>query len=167
MKGAPSGVGIHSPDHLPKELPSAVDIKKRLPKECFQSSVTISMYYVVKDVLLAASAYYLVQYAHSFDNTFLWWTSLFVYWAFQGTFFMAIFLVGHDCGHDSFSNYRWLNEVVGNILHSTLMVPYYMWKLSHRHHHRHTGNFDRDELFYPVKESENSPRMVSKIMSLD
>ena len=36
------------------------------------------------------------------------------------------------------------------------MVPYYPWKLSHRHHHKNTGNIDKDEIFYPVREGRDS-----------
>ena len=36
-----------------------------------------------------------------------------------------------------------------------IMVPYYPWKLSHRHHHKNTGNIDKDEIFYPVRENRD------------
>ena len=34
-------------------------------------------------------------------------------------------------------------------------MPYYPWKLSHRHHHKNTGNIDKDEIFYPVREGRD------------
>ena len=33
-----------------------------------------------------------------------------------------------------------------------IMVPYYPWKLSHKHHHKNTGNIDKEEIFYPIRE---------------
>lgn len=39
----------HSPQ-LPENLPSVVDIKRALPKSCFESRVSTSVYYVVKDI---------------------------------------------------------------------------------------------------------------------
>lgn len=63
-------------------------------------------------------------------------------------------MIGHDCGHESFSNHAWLNDVVGNVMHAFLLCPFYMWKMTHRCHHRFNANLDRDEVFYPVKESE-------------
>ena len=43
---------------------------------------------------------------------------------------------------------------LGNFLHGLIMVPYYPWKMSHHHHHKNTGNIDKDEVFYPVRQSE-------------
>jgi len=35
---------------LPENLPSLVDIKRTLPKSCFESRLTTSMFYLVKDI---------------------------------------------------------------------------------------------------------------------
>lgn len=67
--------------------------------------------------------------------------------------FWALFVVGHDCGHGSFSRYRWLNTVVGHLAHTPILVPYHGWRISHRTHHANTGNIDTDESWYPVDES--------------
>jgi hypothetical protein len=58
-----------------------------------------------------------------------------LYWLAQGTMFWALFVVGHDCGHQSFSPSRTLNDFVGNIVHASIMVPYHGWRVSHRKHH--------------------------------
>jgi hypothetical protein len=50
-----------------------------------------------------------------------------LYWTAQGTMFWALFVLGHDCGHGSFSNNSNLNSVVGHILHSSILVPYHGW----------------------------------------
>jgi len=63
--------------------------------------------------------------------------------------FWSIFVLGHDCGHGSFSRWQWLNDIIGNFLHSLILVPYQMWRLSHRHHHKNTGNYEKDEIFFP------------------
>ncbi|OMO49735.1 Fatty acid desaturase, type 1 [Corchorus olitorius] len=61
----------------------------------------------------------------------------------QGTMFWAIFVLGHDCGHGSFSNNPILNSVVGHILHSSILLPYHGWRISHRTHHQKHGNETR------------------------
>lgn len=42
-----------------------------------------------------------------------------------------------------------MNDTVGLVMHSLLLVPYYSWKHSHRRHHSNTGCLDKDEVFVP------------------
>jgi len=72
----------------------------------------------------------------------------------QGTMFWALFVVGHDCGHGSFSRYRWLNNLIGHLSHTPILVPFHGWRISHRTHHANTGNIDTDESWYPVTETQ-------------
>ena len=152
-KCPPRGVGL-KPQHLPKELPSVIDIKRVIPRHCFNPKVSTSMYYAITDTLLVALTFAAILLIHQVAPPPVWYVTLFLYWCVQGTFFTAIFVIGHDCGHDSFSHYGLLNDIVGTIWHGFLLCPYYMWKLSHRNHHKNNANFDRDEVFYPVKKSE-------------
>jgi hypothetical protein len=52
-----------------------------------------------------------------------------LYWFVQGTIFWAIFVVGHDCGHGSFSDSSRLNYLVGHVMHSLILVPFHGWRL--------------------------------------
>lgn len=81
-----------------------------------------------------------------------WWF-LPIFWFATGTMFWALFVVGHDCGHGSFSRYRWLNHLVGHLSHSPILVPYHGWRISHRTHHANTGNIDTDESWYPISQA--------------
>jgi omega-3 fatty acid desaturase (delta-15 desaturase) len=142
-------------EELPEELPSIIEIKNALPKHCFKSSVPLSMYYAVKDCVQVVLVYLVLCYLSSlFTSPWIHSLLIVLYWAVQGTFFMALFVLGHDCGHSSFSDYPLLNDIVGTITHAFLMVPFYQWKLSHRHHHKNTANVDKDEVFYPVRRSD-------------
>ena len=146
----PKGQGLV--ESLPEDLPSIIDIKKALPTNCFKSSLSLSMYFAIKDLVIAFSLYKLAVLIHSYteDMPALWYATLGLYWFAQSTMGMALFVAGHDCGHGSFSNSSFVNDTMGNVLHSVLMCPYYMWKLSHKHHHKHTANLDKDEVFYPI-----------------
>lgn len=53
--------------------------------------------------------------------------------------FWALFVVGHDCGHQSFSKHKSVNDLVGNIVHASILVPYHGWRISHRTHHANHG----------------------------
>ncbi|KAJ6407725.1 hypothetical protein OIU84_011092 [Salix udensis] len=121
------------------------DIRAAIPKHCWVKDPWKSMSYVVRDVavvfgLAAAAAY--------FSNWVVWP----LYWAAQGTMFWALFVLGHDCGHGSFSNNNKLNSVVGHILHSSILVPYHGWRISHRTHHQNHGHVENDESWHPLPE---------------
>jgi len=149
------GIGLQTP--LPEKLPSAVEIKKSLPKECFDRRLTTSMYYAVVDVVQVAVTFALFYYLINLTSSVLLRSLLIVlYWAIQGTFFTAVFVIGHDCGHGSFSKFPLVNDIVGTLMHGFLWCPYYMWKMTHCCHHKNNCNFDKDEVFYPVKKSEPS-----------
>nr|CAD1841924.1 unnamed protein product [Ananas comosus var. bracteatus] len=66
--------------------------------------------------------------------------------------FWALFVLGHDCGHGSFSNNPKLNSVVGHLLHSSILVPYHGWRISHRTHHQNHGHVENDESWHPLPE---------------
>ena len=53
-------------------------------------------------------------------------------------------------GHQSFSNNKSLNDLVGNIAHASILVPYHGWRVSHRTHHANHGHVENDESWYPV-----------------
>ena len=53
-------------------------------------------------------------------------------------------------GHQSFSNNKALNDLVGHIAHSSIMVPYHGWRISHRTHHANHGHVENDESWHPV-----------------
>ena len=147
---------------IPRNLPSIVDIKRALPQHVFDPHVGTSMYYAVKDIAQMVALFWLAEWIWS-SRLLPVWLLLFLlpaYWLLQGTFFTAMFVIGHDAGHSSFSHYDWLNDVVGNIFHTFLLCPYYCWKLSHRHHHKNTGNIDKDEVFYPVRKKQDSGNYV-------
>lgn len=82
-----------------------------------------------------------------------WWFYP-IFWLAQGTMFWALFVIGHDCGHGSFSKYKWLNNLVGHLSHTVIWVPFHGWRISHRTHHANTGNVETDESWYPITEEK-------------
>lgn len=57
-------------------------------------------------------------------------------------------------GHQSFSNSRTLNDFVGHLAHSSILVPYHGWRVSHRKHHGNHGHVENDESWHPTTKSQ-------------
>ncbi|XP_076896806.1 sn-2 acyl-lipid omega-3 desaturase (ferredoxin), chloroplastic-like [Bidens hawaiensis] len=121
------------------------DIRAAIPKHCWVKDPWRSMSYVARDVAIVLGLAAAVAHL----NTCLLWP---LYWAAQGTMFWALFVLGHDCGHGSFSNNPKLNSVVGHLLHSSILVPYHGWRISHRTHHQNHGHVEHDESWHPLTE---------------
>ncbi|KAL6503763.1 Omega-3 fatty acid desaturase, chloroplastic [Orobanche gracilis] len=121
------------------------DLRAAIPKHCWVRNPWRSMSYVVRDVCVVLGLAAVTAY---FNN----WVVLPLYWFAQSTMFWALFVLGHDCGHGSFSNNPKLNSVVGHILHSSILVPYNGWRISHRTHHQNHGHAENDESWHPLPE---------------
>ena len=45
----------------------------------------------------------------------------------QGAVCTGLWVIAHECGHQAFSKYQTVNDAVGIVLHSSLLVPYFSW----------------------------------------
>lgn len=111
-------------------------IKKAIPEECFvKSPLTATLYMLFDYGMIAASFYSMWLLTHSPAWAALpFWQQCIataVYWNVTGFFMWCIFVVGHDCGHGTFSDSTLLNDIVGHITHGSIMVPYYPWQVSY------------------------------------
>nr|AGN95843.1 fatty acid delta12-desturase FAD2-3 [Hiptage benghalensis] len=130
------------------------ELKKAIPSHCFQRSLFRSFSYVIHDLFLSSVFYYIASnYFHLLPSPlcYIAWP---VYWVFQGCVLTGVWVIAHECGHHAFSDYQLVDDIVGLILHSALLVPYFSWKISHRRHHSNTGSLDRDEVFVPKPKSK-------------
>ncbi|PIM98205.1 Delta(12)-fatty-acid desaturase [Handroanthus impetiginosus] len=132
------------------------DLKKAIPSHCFKRSIPRSFSYVAYDLTIASIFYYVAtNYFHLLPHplSYLAWP---LYWICQGCILTGVWVIAHECGHHAFSDYQWLDDIVGLTLHSSLLVPYFSWKYSHRRHHSNTGSLERDEVFVPKVKSRLS-----------
>ncbi len=117
-------------------------LRAAVPARCFAPSASRALLSLTRDLIVLAALYALAWHAPA------WSAPLF--WLAQGTMLWALFVLGHDCGHGSFVRSRRVNDVVGHLLHTPLLVPYRAWRISHRLHHRHVGDVERDEGWHPL-----------------
>ncbi|KAE9455921.1 hypothetical protein C3L33_12175, partial [Rhododendron williamsianum] len=130
------------------------EIKKAIPPHCFNRSVLRSFSFVVYDLVISSLLYYVATtYIHLLPSPMssLAWP---LYWICQGCVLTGVWMLAHECGHHAFSDYQWLDDTVGFILHSALLVPYFSWKHSHRRHHSNIASMDFDEVHVPKPKSE-------------
>lgn len=78
-----------------------------------------------------------------------------LYWFAQGTQMTGVWVLAHECGHQSFSESKTINNMVGLVCHSALLVPYHSWRITHAKHHGNTGSCANDEVFCPPVRTEN------------
>ncbi len=122
------------------------DLIKTVPPEYFIKRPLRAWMNVVFSVAAVALGYV--------SLTFLPWYLLPLGWIFTGTALTGFFVIGHDCGHRSFSNRRWVNDLVGHLMFLPLIFPFHPWRLKHDHHHAYTNMMEEDNAWTPLTDDE-------------
>ena len=78
-----------------------------------------------------------------------------VYGLGTGTVAMGCWVLAHECGHNAFHPNRRVEGVVGFVLHSLLLVPYYCWARSHAVHHAYCNELERGQTHVPPRASSS------------
>ena len=117
------------------------DIIKTLPREVFIKDKRKAWSVVIINVSLVILGYIAIAISP--------WFLLPIAWIFTGTALTGFFVIGHDCGHRSFANRRWVNDLVGHLVMLPLIYPFHGWRIGHDHHHKHTNKMDEDNAWHP------------------
>eukprot|EP01122_Echinamoeba_exundans_P012632 TRINITY_DN532_c0_g1_i1.p1 TRINITY_DN532_c0_g1~~TRINITY_DN532_c0_g1_i1.p1 ORF type:complete len:376 (-),score=37.52 TRINITY_DN532_c0_g1_i1:22-1149(-) len=141
---------------LPLDPPVSVkDLRDCIPAHCWKRDNLTSFGYLVKDILLISITGWL---AYTFIDSVPFFAVRVALWIayvfFQGVWGTGLWVLAHEAGHRAFSESDVINDTVGLICHSFLLVPYHAWRLSHHSHHANTGNFDKDEVHIPNTRKE-------------
>ncbi|KAH7909908.1 fatty acid desaturase-domain-containing protein [Hygrophoropsis aurantiaca] len=148
------------PDLTIKDLLSAI------PAHCFKRSALRSSLYIAWDAVVITGLYKGATFLDSFINpqqlslpspylypvarVSLW--ALYGFWT--GLFATGLWVIAHECGHQAFSESKFINNSVGWVLHSALGVPYHSWRITHAKHHASTGHLTQDQVFVPKTRSQ-------------
>lgn len=148
---------------------SIKQIRDAIPAHCFERSAVRGFAYIARDILLLASTFYCWHTFVTPDNVpsptlrFGLWA---VYGFMQGLFATGLWVIAHECGHQSFSPSKVLNDTTGWVIHSALFVPYFSWKISHGKHHKSTGHMERDMVFLPKTRQVYANRIRRQVHEL-
>ncbi|KAI1152126.1 delta-12 fatty acid desaturas-like protein [Nemania diffusa] len=134
-------------------------LRQAIPKHCFEPSIVISMSYVVFDLLQYLTLLMITIWLHERVG---FWTSLVIRYIIfpflAGLPLTGLWVNGHECGHGAFSKSTTVNNIVGLVLHSALLAPYFSWRPSHARHHQYANSMATDLNYVPftLKEYEHS-----------
>ncbi|GKA25802.1 fatty acid desaturase, type 1 protein [Tanacetum coccineum] len=138
------------------------DLKKAIPPHCFKRSVVRSFLGLFRDLIIVGALYYVADcFIPMLPKPFSYvaWP---LYWYLQGAYLLGLWVLGHECGHQAFSDYEWLNDTIGFILHSFLITPYYSFKYSHRTHHANCNSIEYETSWIPRRKSD---KLYSEILN--
>ncbi|QUC22022.1 uncharacterized protein UV8b_06263 [Ustilaginoidea virens] len=139
------------------------ELRNSIPPHCFQPSLLWSALYLLRDLaysaVLLAALHHLLHTGLVAKSPALYYLVVTTYGFCQGIVWTGLWVIAHDCGHSAFSNSALLNDVVGFVLHSSLLAPYFSWKSTHRRHHIYANHIEKDLNYVPP----NRPEYASKI----
>ena len=134
------------------QFPSRSQVLSSIPEECFKKDTLCSIAYAslstALTLLCGAAAYAFIPLNLS------WWPVWLGYAAVTGTIATGCWVIAHECGHNAFSENRFIQNFIGYILHSALLVPYYSWQRSHAVHHSRTNHLTEGETHVPHVKGE-------------
>ena len=122
------------------------DLRACLPPDAFRRSDALAALAVLRSLSVVAA----LTLAGP-------WLPTPLYAALQGTAAVGLWVLAHDCGHGALFAMAGLNDAVGWVLHSALLVPYFTWRGSHRLHHARTNHLTEGETHRPPLPDE--PRL--------
>ncbi|KAJ7123136.1 fatty acid desaturase-domain-containing protein [Mycena epipterygia] len=151
-----------SPPHI-----TFTELRAAIPPELYSKSTLRGLVYVAQDTISVAVLYFLclsvdevsatvtTKFQLSSLSSFtLYWFLWATYWLAQSISMAGCWCLGHEAGHGNISPYEIVNDMVGYMLHTCLITPYFAWKRSHHTHHRTVGSLERDENYVPPTRSE-------------
>lgn len=93
------------------------------------------------------------------------WATLFIS-IVAGLFLTRVFIIQHDCGHQSFFSKRKSNDKWGMVCSLLTCIPYKYWAKSHNHHHAHQGQLDTRTIGDVTLLTVNEYKQLSKLKKI-
>ena len=133
----------------PVRLPTRAEVRAVIPDDCFERSTARSLLYLCGSLALVTAL--VAGAALWVPMTWAWFPAWIVYAVLAGTAAVGLWVIAHECGHGAFSPNARLQDGIGFVLHSALLVPYFSWQRSHSVHHAKTNHLDEGETHVPSR----------------
>lgn len=157
-EGALGGTRAKAIRSLRLEAPPMKEVLGAIPPECFVKDTRTSLAYCAFSTALTLAIGALAYALLPTDRAPLWSAPAWLlYAAVEGTVATGCWVIAHECGHGSFCDNKILQDAVGYLLHTCLLVPYYSWQRSHAVHHSRTNHLSEGETHCPPKAGEEPP----------
>eukprot|EP01127_Copromyxa_protea_P004892 TRINITY_DN14717_c0_g1_i1.p1 TRINITY_DN14717_c0_g1~~TRINITY_DN14717_c0_g1_i1.p1 ORF type:complete len:398 (-),score=78.13 TRINITY_DN14717_c0_g1_i1:52-1245(-) len=129
-----------------KPFPTLEELLGAIPAKCKERDTAESMKYAVYSGVLFVACFVVGRFI-----PYTWWAlPLWIAYAIvTGTVGTGVWVVAHECGHGAFSDNKLLQDAVGYVYHTILLVPYFSWQRSHAVHHSRTNSVDEGETHVP------------------
>jgi omega-6 fatty acid desaturase (delta-12 desaturase) len=125
------------------------EIHDAIPSHCFERNTLLSLAYVARDFLFVFTLIAVATQIPRLPTPTLRFSAWATYAFTQGLVFTGLWEVAHECGHGALSKSKAVNNAIGLLNHSLLLVPYHSWRFTHSQHHKATNNIERDIAFVP------------------
>ena len=129
------------------DIPSLKEFQNVIPNHYFKSKTSTSLRYLLQSFLIQAIVFVIGLSIPMTKEVIPIWV---IYSFLSGTTAMGFWVIAHECGHGAFSKNKTLETIIGYLLHSLLLVPYFSWQRSHSVHHRFTNNVNKGETHVPL-----------------
>lgn len=130
-----------------EDIPNKGQIRDAVPAHCFKKDTLRSLGYAFRSCALSAACLAVGTLIPLKTSALPLWAA---YAAVTGTVATGMWVIAHECGHNAFSDNILIQDTVGYILHSMLLVPYFSWQRSHAVHHSRTNHISEGETHVPL-----------------
>jgi len=144
-----------------KDFPTNEQLLSAIPAHLKVRSTPTSLAYAATSLIITSLCFYL---GRQIPFTFLAIPVWIVYALVTGTVATGMWVVAHECSHGAFSDNKILQDIIGFVYHSALLVPYFSWQRSHAVHHLRTNHLEEGETHVPTP--SNTPAGESALKFL-
>ena len=147
---------VHLANPAATSIPTTSEVKAAIPPQCFERSLRRSLPYALFSVSITILTGIMAW--QFLPLSWTWAPAWVAYACLNGTFGIGVWVIAHECGHRAFAPTTRVQDTVGFVLHSLLLVPYFSWQRSHAIHHGKTNHVTEGETHVPKRVTTRAGR---------